>query len=91
MSFSGLCDAGNYWYNTFKRHIQNDLMLTSVLTDRYLYTTANNNIFGVPGSQVDDIICGGDPQFPKYWSKTKDELKTKGKVFDLFEFTVISI
>lgn len=68
----GLCESGDFWYETFAQHCKDDLKLKQMRSDAALrYLKNKDTLHGLCGSYVDDLLCTGDDTFKNEFSKTK--------------------
>lgn len=72
----GLCDAGDYWGDTMQTHLIKDLDMRQTNGDPELYIwkdKGKNNLAGICGMYVDDLLNAGNDAFQKH---TVSTLKT---------------
>lgn len=81
----------DYWFESFKNHLINDLLLKSVPTDMSRYTIHSNGCEGVLGTGVDDTISCGNEKFFRLISATENRFYMNEKIFTNFAFAGITI
>lgn len=74
-----LSESGDFWHNTFKKHLTEDFELHLTPTDPSLYRGSNENRIGFLGLKIDDIISCGNEVFPTLTEKTRTGFDVKGK------------
>lgn len=88
----GLSDSGDYWQTTFSGHIKNDLKMSEALSDYSLFfKRSRDELIGLSGTYVDDIISAGTKQFEKNAEKTSQRFDCKKKVYGSFRFAGIYV
>lgn len=83
----GLCDSGDYWNVTIKRHITEDLSMTPCISDPSMYLKhENDSLIGMTGNYVDDELNSGTPKFEKLTEGTMRKFECKKREYDNFGF-----
>lgn len=57
---TGICESGDFWYQIFKKHVVNDLSLSSRPTDQFLYHIKRIDNHGILETLADDTIASRD-------------------------------
>ena len=72
----GLCDAGDLWYETLDQHHRKNLKMEPFRIDTALYSSGEgDNLKGLSGCYVDDLLRCGNFEFEKASSKTKERIE----------------
>lgn len=83
----GICDSGDYWYDTFNRFTLNDLKLKALKGDMAVfYGKGGECLSGMLGSYVDDCLFAVGPGFEDVLKRCTDTFDAKPVVWDNTDF-----
>ena len=75
----GLCDAGDLWHQTLRKHLTDELELEPTKVDPSLYFSFRlGELVGINGTYVDDLLRAGDNGFHKKCAQTHERFETSG-------------
>lgn len=88
----GLSESGDYWHETFFRHLQDDMHMTPTTGDlSFFFKAVHGKLKGVVGTYVDDTLCAGDPVFEKESRITEKKFESKEREYEKFTFAGIQV
>lgn len=89
----GICDAGDYWHATFTSHIEDDLGMTSLTSDRALYykRDGDGHLSGSLGAYVDDSLMAGDRDLQQTTELTLRRFDAKERQLDGADFVGVTV
>lgn len=88
----GLCDAGDYWSATMTSHVEDDLSMSPLTRDPALYVKdGEDDVDGLLGSYVDDMLLGGNEEFQRLTEKTLTHFDSKPREWDNTEFLGVQV
>lgn len=71
-----LGDAGDLWHKTFDKHLVKEINLKPTVTDPSLYFSfSDENLIGINGSYVDDLLRAGRSEFKSLCNRTHERIK----------------
>ena len=88
----GLTDSGDYWHQTFSRHLKEYLTMRPTAGDLSLYIRRiHDELEGLVGAYVDDSIGTGTTDFENESRITEKKFQSKPREMDRFTFAGIEI
>lgn len=88
----GICDAGDYWGVTFRRHIMQDLEMVPLAGDPALYIKeGEEDVEGLFGSYVHDTLFSGTAIYSNLAYQTQRVFGSKDLKRDNVQFVPVSI
>lgn len=88
----GLTDAGDYWHNTFGKHLQQDLSMRPTASDLALYTkSVRDGLACLVGTYVDDTIATGPIEFDGESRLTERRFESRNREYDNVRFAGVEI
>lgn len=89
----GMCDAGDYWDDTFNAHLDEDLGIRSLVSDPAFFSKRDlvGALIGVLGSYVDDSLMGGTPAFQSLSELTLKKFQANPRLLDNADFVGVRV
>lgn len=89
----GICDAGDYWHDTYTSHVKEDMGMRSLISDPALFSKRNlaRELIGLLGAYVDDSLMGGMREFQKLTELTLQRFQAKPRVLDNADFVGVRV
>lgn len=88
----GLFESGDYWHETFFRHLQHDLRMQPTAGDfSFFVKVVSGKLQGMMGTYVDDTLCAGTNDFHETSTATERKFESKERKYDSFTLACIQV
>lgn len=88
----GLSESGDYWHETFFKHLHEDFGMTPTAGDlSFFFKIVRGKLQGMIGTHVDDTISAGTGFFADKSRITERQFESKVRQYDSFTFAGIQV
>ena len=88
----GLSESGDYWHETFFKHLHHDLSMRPTAGDlSFFFKVLHGKLQGVVGTYVDDTLCAGTKYFENESEITARMFDAKKREYEKFTFAGVQV
>lgn len=88
----GLSESGDYWHETFFKHVHEDFAMTPTAGDlSFFFKIVRGKLQGMIETHVDDTIGAGTGRFADESRITERQFESKARQYDSFTFAGIQV